>query len=189
MKNIILAGVGGQGLVLATKIICEVGFRAGFEIKSNDVIGLSQRGGKVYGSVRIGDKVHSPNIKKGDADILLGLEPLEAYRWSNYLKSDGLVILNTYKTYPTPVLMEVSEYPKDINDYLSNNFNLIQIDAIDEGCKLGNTKVSNTFLLGMLAKNLEDMINKNIWLEVIKELVPTKSIDDNISAFEIGYNY
>ena len=189
MINIILAGVGGQGLVLATEIISQVGFRAGFNIKSNDVVGLSQRGGKVWGSIRIGEKVHSPNIPLGQGDILLGLEPLEAYRWSYVLKENALVILNKYETAPTPVLMEVSKYPDNIENYLESKYNVIKIDAMEEGNKLGNNKVANTFLLGIMAKNIENIIDKEIWIEVIKEYVPKKAIDVNIKAFEIGYNW
>jgi indolepyruvate ferredoxin oxidoreductase, beta subunit len=189
MKNIILAGVGGQGLVLATEIISQVGFRAGFDIKSNDVVGLSQRGGKVWGSIRIGDKVNSPNIPVGQGDILLGLEPLEAYRWSYVLKEGALVVLNKYQTAPNTVLMEVNEYPDNIEEYLESKYNVIKIDAMEEGNKLGNNKVANTFLLGIMAKYIEDIIDKKIWIEVIKEYVPVKAIEANIKAFEIGYNY
>ena len=189
MKNILLAGVGGQGLVLATEIISQVGFRAGFDIKSNDVVGLSQRGGKVWGSIRIGDKVNSPNIPVGQGDILLGLEPLEAYRWSYVLKEGALVILNKYQTAPNTVLMEVHEYPDNIEKYLESNYNVIKIDAMEEGNKIGNNKVANTFLLGIMAKQIEDIIGKNIWIDVIKEYVPTKAIEANIKAFEVGYNW
>ena len=187
MKNIILAGVGGQGLVLGTKIISEAAFKAGYDIKSNDVIGLSQRGGRVYGTVRIGEKVNSPNIPNGCCDILLGLEPLEAYRWSYMLNDDALVILNTYRTYPTPVLMEVAKYPENISEYFSK-YNLVQLDAVKEASTLGNTKVANTFLIGALAKNLQDMIDKNIWIEVLSQSVPKKALEENLKAFDIGYN-
>lgn len=188
MKNIILAGVGGQGLVLATEIISQVGFRAGFDIKSNDVVGLSQRGGKVWGSIRIGEKVHSPNIPIGEGDILLGLEPLEAYRWSYVLREGALVVLNTYEVAPTPVLMEINEYPNNILDILKEKYDVIEIDAMEESNKLGNSKIGNTFLLGIMAKHIEDMIDKNIWVDVIKEYVPKKAIEANLSAFEIGYS-
>ncbi len=188
MKNIILAGVGGQGLVLATKIISEAGFRAGFDIKSNDVIGLSQRGGKVYGSIRIGDKVNSPNIPIGYGDILIGLEPLEAYRLENFLKPNGLVILNTYKVYPTSILMETCNYPDGIDEYFASNYELIKLDAVDKAIEIGNSKVSNTILIGILARHLEFMISKDTWIDVISDLVPKKAIDDNICAFNLGFN-
>ncbi len=92
--NIIIAGVGGQGLILTTEIICEAAMKNGYDVKSNDVVGLAQRGGRVWGSVKIGKKIHSPNIAIADADILLGMELLEALRWKPYLMDKGLAILN-----------------------------------------------------------------------------------------------
>lgn len=184
-KNILLAGVGGQGLVLTTEIIVEVAFREGLDVKSNDVIGLSQRGGKVWGSIRFGDKIHSPNIPSGQGDILLALEPLEGLRWSHMLKDDALIIMNTYEIAPTPVLMEIANYPDNILSQLNIKYNVLSIDAIEEGQKLGNTKVANTFLLGFLARNLS--FRKETWVEVIKSKVPPKAIDSNLRAFELSY--
>ncbi len=186
-KNILLAGVGGQGLVLTTRIISEVAARAGYDVKSNDVIGLSQRGGKVWGSIRIGEKVHSPNIPSGEGDILLAMEPLEGYRWSHILKQKALVIMNTYEIHPTPVLMEIAQYPENIIDSLNKEHDIIKINALEEGKKLGNTKVANTFLLGIMARYLS--IKKEIWEEVMKENVPQKSVQANLKAFEIGYSW
>lgn len=186
-KNIMLAGVGGQGLVLATKIISEAAFKAGFDVKTNDVIGLSQRGGMVWGSVRIGEKVYSPNIPPKEGDILIGLEPLEAYRWSYLLKDGGYIILNTKEIYPTPVLLEQEEYPHEEIDKLEEKYKIVKIDAREEAKKAGNIKAANLILIGILAKLLD--ISTDIWEETIRENVPPKAIDANINAFYRGYNY
>jgi len=185
--NIILAAVGGQGLVLTTNLICEAAFKAGYDVKSNDVVGLSQRGGKVWGSVRIGEKVHSPNIPPKSGDFLLGMEPLEAYRWSGSLKEKGTVILNTKTIAPVPVMFEDAPYPMDLFDKLGERYQLVTIDAVAEGLKLGSEKIANTFLLGILAKQLDIPIDS--WYEAIKENVPPKFIDMNLKAFDIGYTY
>lgn len=185
-KNIILAGVGGQGLVLATKLIAEAAFRAGFDVKTNDVIGLSQRGGRVWGSVRFGEKIYSPNILPKQGDILLGLEPLEAYRWAHLMKDGAYVILNNREVYPTPVLLEEEEYPREEIYGLKNNYNLIKINAMEEAKIAGNIKAANTVMLGVMAKHLQ--IDTEIWEEVLKENVPPKAIEVNIIAFYRGYN-
>lgn len=185
--NIILAAVGGQGLVLTTHIICEAAFKAGFDVKSNDVVGLSQRGGKVWGNVRIGDKIYSPNIPPKSGDYLLAIEPLEGYRWSGSLKAGGLVILNTKTIPPVPVMFEDAPYPLDLYDELKKNYEVITIDGVAQGLKLGSEKIANTFLLGILAQRLE--IPVRCWEEAICENVPPKFADMNLDAFKIGLNY
>ncbi len=184
--NILLAGVGGQGLVLTTKLICDAAFLAGYDFKSNDVIGLSQRGGKVWGSVRIGIKIFSPNIPPKGGDFLLALEPIEGMRWSGMLKDSGVVIMNTSKIPPVPVMFEKVAYPDDIPQKLTENFEVIAFDANDEGAKIGNSKVANTFLLGTLAKRLPE-IPVDIWKKAIENNVPQKTVALNLEAFDIGY--
>jgi len=185
--NIILAAVGGQGLVLTTNLICEAAFKAGFDVKSNDVVGLSQRGGKVWGSVRIGKKVYSPNIPPKSGDFLLGMEPLEGYRWSGSLKDGGTVILNTKAIPPVPVMFEDAPYPVELFDKLRETYEVVTIDAVEEGLKLGSEKIANTFLLGILAQRLEIPVAS--WKEAITENVPSKFVEMNIRAFDIGYEY
>jgi len=187
IKNIILAGVGGQGLVLATRLIVEVAFRAGFDVKTNDVIGLSQRGGRVWGSVRFGEKIYSPNIPPKEGDILLGLEPLEAYRWSHLMKDGGYIILNEKEDYPTPVLLELEKYPAEEIEVMKDNYKVINVDAVEEAKKAGNIKAANTVILGIMARYLD--IDTKIWEEVIRENVPEKAIEANINAFYRGYSY
>lgn len=187
MKNILVAGVGGQGLVLATGIIAKVALEAGLDVKTNDVVGLSQRGGMVWGSARIGEKVHSPNIPYGQGDVLLGMEPLEAYRKSHLMKKGSTIILNTKRTYPTPALLEKEEYPIEEIEALKKDYNVIEIDAMEEAKAAGNIKAANTILLGVLAKHLD--IDTKVWEEVLKKSVPAKAIDENIKAFHRGYEF
>ncbi len=186
-KNILIAGVGGQGLVIATKIISEAAAFDGYDVKTNDVIGLSQRGGKVWGSVKIGDKVHSPNIAHGQGDILLAMEPMEGYRYNHILKANALIIANTYKIPSTSIQQEVEEYPENMLNGLKEKHNVIEIDVIKVGKALKNTKVGNTVLIGIMAKHLD--IKKETWEKIIQKNVPEKFIKENIEAFQIGYNY
>lgn len=186
-KNIIIAGVGGQGLVLATKIIAEAAFREGYDVKTNDVVGLSQRGGTVWGTVKFGEHVNSPNILPKEGDILLGMEPLEALRWSHNLKDGGIIILNTKEVHPTPVLLELEKYPHDAIRALKERFRVIEIDAMNEAKLSGNIKAANTILIGLLSKFLE--ISEETWQFVLRENVPEKAIEENINAFRRGSSY
>ena len=187
MKSIIIAGVGGQGLVLATKIISEAAFLSGLDVKTNDVVGLSQRGGTVWGSIKMGEKIHSPNILPREADIILGMEPLEALRWSHTLKDGGTVILNTNRVYPTPVLLEKEEYPEEEIEELKRRFNVIEIDAQVEAKASGNIRAANTILIGLLSKFLD--IKDEVWHEALKGFVPAKAVEENLVAFRRGKEY
>ncbi len=186
-KNIIIAGVGGQGLVLATRIISEAAFKAGLDVKTNDVVGLSQRGGTVWGTVKMAKVVHSPNILPGEADIVLGMEPLEALRWSHGLKEGGIIILNTNRVYPTPVLLEKEDYPEEEIEKLKERFKVIEIDAQKEAKTSGNIKAANTIILGVLSNFLE--IHDDVWNEVLRENVPEKAVEENFIAFRRGKAY
>ncbi|MGM0397149.1 MAG: indolepyruvate oxidoreductase subunit beta [Bacillota bacterium] len=187
MKNIMVAGVGGQGLVLATKIIAEAALQAGLDVKTNDVVGLSQRGGMVWGSARVGEKVNSPNIPVGEGDILLGMEPLEAMRWKGLLRKGALIVINEKRTYPSPVLLEKVEYPEDEIEAMEKDYTVIKVDAAKEAKEAGNIKAANTIMLGILAKHLD--IDVDVWEKVLVENVPPKAKDANIEAFKRGYNY
>lgn len=186
ITNIMLSGVGGQGLVLMTRIISQVALKAGYDVKSNDVVGLSQRGGMIWGNIRIGDKVYSPNIPAGEGNVLVSMEPLEALRWSSVLREDGVIIMNTKRFYPTLVQQEKAAYPEEDIDRLKEKYKTIEIDAIEEGIKIGKKQVSNVLLLGILSKFLD--IKKEIWEDVIVDNVPKKSIDMNLMAFQFGYD-
>jgi indolepyruvate ferredoxin oxidoreductase beta subunit len=183
--NILISGVGGQGLVLATQILSEVAFREGYDIKASDVIGLSQRGGMVWGSVRYGEKVYSALIPNGECDILLAMESLEGLRWAHMLKPSGKVILATEKTYPNRVLIEKEEYPTAIMEHLAKlGLNVIPVKAQEEAKKVGNIKTSNILQLGMLSSLLS--FSRNTWIEVINNLVPKSTAAVNIAAFDKG---
>ncbi len=182
--DIIMAGVGGQGLVLLTDMLCEVAYRAGYEVKSNDVVGLSQRGGKVWGSVRFGSKVYSPNVRPGTADFVLALEPLEGLRWQNYLKADGYLLMSTAEIYPVFAIAEQAPYPHDFMKRVREDVKVSAHDIQAASVDMGTVKVANVMLMGLLAKHLD--IPKNIWHEVIEETVPRKFLDENIKAFEYG---
>ncbi|MBM7562063.1 indolepyruvate oxidoreductase subunit beta [Fusibacter tunisiensis] len=183
--NIILAGVGGQGLVLTTDLICEVALEAGYDVKSNDVVGLSQRGGKVWGSVKFDKKVHSPNILKGDADLLLALEPLEGLRWQDYLKKGGKVMVNTAEVYPVFAIAEKMPYPHDFLERFRSDLVVEAHDVLAESIQIGTPKIVNVVMLGMLAKNLD--IPVTIWKKVIQAKVPAKFLGQNIKGFDRGY--
>ncbi len=182
--NIILAGVGGQGLVLLTDMICEVAHRAGFDVKSNDVVGLSQRGGKVWGSVRFGEHIYSPNVRKGDADFVVALEALEGLRWQNYLKSGGKLLMSTAEIYPVFAIAEKAPYPHDFMNQVRADVLVEAHDIQKLSLEAGTVKVSNVLVMGLLAKHLH--IDKAIWVEVIRETVPSKFLEENLKAFEVG---
>ncbi len=187
MTNILFGAVGGQGLVLATRIVCEAAFLAGKDVKSNDVVGLSQRGGKIWGSVRYGEKVWSPNIPRGGADILVGLEPLEGLRWSDMLKAGGLVILNTAEVPPVPVVMEKERYPEAIGSVLREKYRVLDLDAASEAKALGNGKMANILLLGILGRELK--LPEAHWETAIRAFVPQTAVELNLKAFRQGWDF
>lgn len=185
--NIMMVGVGGQGLVMTSGIIAEVARRAGFDVKTNDVIGLSQRGGRVWASIRFSDKVYSMNIPDGEADFLLALEPLEGYRYQAMLRSKGVVLMNNRIMYPSDVVFEKAEYPQAEIDTMLKTYESYALDANDVAQNFGNKMAANTVILGMLAKKLD--IDKSIWVDVILERVPKKAIETNQKAFDYGYDF
>ncbi len=186
-KNLILAGVGGQGLVLTTQIISQAAFLAGFDVKTNDVIGLSQRGGSIWGSVKMGEKVHSPNIAPKEADILIAFEKLEAGRWKHMLKDkDSVAVINEYEIAPTLVQQGDKEYPEDVLEDTKKKTKIISLDATETGAQMGNPAVANILLLGIAARYME--ISTDIWFEVFEKYLPAKFVELNKKAFMYGYN-
>jgi len=183
--NILISGVGGQGLVIATHILANAAFQEGYDIKTSDVIGLSQRGGMVWGSVRFGAKVHSALIPDGECDILMAMEALEGLRWVKMLKPSAKVILATEKTYPNRVLIEKDEYPAAIEDQLNQlGLAVFPVKAQEEAKRLGNIKASNMLQLGMLSTLLP--FAKATWIDVISSSVPKSTINVNLAAFDKG---
>jgi indolepyruvate ferredoxin oxidoreductase beta subunit len=186
VTNVMFSGAGGQGLVLMTRILCQAALKDNYDVKSNDVVGLSQRGGMIWGNVRFGDKVYSPNIQPGEGDFLVAMEPLEALRWSAVLKQEGTIIMNSKRFYPIAVQQEKAEYPEQEIEALKDRYNVIALNAFEEAIKIGKKQVSNVILLGILASKLD--INRSSWEETIRDNVPKKSIEMNLRAFEFGYN-
>jgi len=184
--NIMIVGVGGQGTLLASRIIGNVVIEMGYDVKLSEVHGMSQRGGSVVTYVKYSDKVYSPIVDKGEADIILAFEMLEAYRALPYLKIGGHIIANTQEINPMPVITGAATYPKDIDKKLSKVANTTFVDAASLAKEAGNIKAVNVVLLGVMAKKMDIAYDK--WVEVIKSTVPAKLLDVNLKAFELGYN-
>ena len=185
-KSVMIVGVGGQGTLLASRILGNTVINEGFDVKVSEVHGMSQRGGSVVTYVKYGDKVFSPVIQKGEADIILAFEMLEAYRAMPYLKKGGTMIVNTQEIDPMPVITGAMEYPENIQKTLSDNVNTIFADALSLAEKAGNFKAVNVVLIGVMAKSTDIAYEK--WVETIKTTVPPKFLDVNLKAFELGYN-
>ena len=185
-KNILIVGVGGQGTLLASKVMGKVFLDSGYDVKVSEVHGMSQRGGSVVTYVRYGDEVYSTLIDKGEADILLSFEALEAARWLPYLKKDGVVITNTQRLNPMSVVMGTATYPDDILDKIKAvGVKPIEVDALALAEEAGSAKSVNVVLLGIAAKKIG--LDKQLWLDAVKSTVPLKTVDMNVAAFEKGY--
>ncbi len=185
-KNILLVGVGGQGTILTSKIISNGFINAGYEVKMAEIHGMSQRGGSVTTQIRYGEKVYSPVIEKGTADLIVAFEKSEALRWLEYLREDGILIVNDYTIEPFTVSLGISEYPEDvIDEYKKKIKNLHIFNAFDVAEKIGNSKAMNIVLLGSLVKALS--IDDIDWKEMIAQTVPKKFVELNQEAFKAGY--
>ncbi len=188
MRNvsIMIAGVGGQGTLLTSRVLGTAALKAGYDVKMSEVHGMSQRGGSVITYVKIGSDVKSPIIEKGEADILLCFEKLEALRWLDYAKRDCAIIVNDQKIDPMPVIIGKAMYPGDIIKNITSRFsNVCAIDALETARKLGNIKVLNIVMVGLMAKSTD--IPVEIWHEAIRETVKVKFVDINLKAFDEGY--
>lgn len=185
-KNILIVGVGGQGTLLASKVMGKVFLDSGYDVKVSEVHGMSQRGGSVVTYVRYGDEVYSTLIDKGEADILLSFEALEAARWLPYLKKNGVVITNTQRLNPMSVVMGKATYPDDILEKIkAAGVNPVEADALALAEEAGSAKSVNVVLLGIAAKHIG--LDKQLWLDAVKSTVPPKTVDMNVAAFEKGY--
>lgn len=184
-KSILLVGVGGQGTILASKILSEGLVRKGYDVKMSEIHGMSQRGGSVTTHVRFGAKVASPIVPVGEADVLVAFEKVEAVRWLNYLKKDGTLVVNDFEIYSLPVLTGAAVYPDGVIEKLGAaipKLKVLNAGAIAE--EIGNIKAQNVVLLGALVKAMG--LESLDWESVIKELVPAKLLDLNIAAFKAG---
>ena len=185
-KNIMIVGVGGQGTLLASRILGNTVIEEGYDVKVSEVHGMSQRGGSVVTYVKYGDKVYSPIIDRGEADIILAFELLEALRALPYLKKGGKIIVNTQSIDPMPVITGMASYPENIVEKLSEKVNTLPIDALNLAKQAGNMKAVNVVLIGVMAKSTDIPYEK--WIKIIKKTVPEKFLDVNLKAFELGYN-
>lgn len=187
-KNIMIVGVGGQGSLLASRIIGNAVLLAGFDVKVSEVHGMSQRGGSVVTYVKYGEKVASPIICRGEADIILSFEQLEAARWLSYLKPDGVIIMSTQKINPMPVITGGVAYPDDLETKLvAQGVTVIAADALALARKAGNEKASNVALIGLMSAYMGFDID--IIRRAVEMSVPPKFIDVNMKAFELGCGY
>ena len=184
-KSLLLAGVGGQGTILASKILAEGLIRLGYDVKMSEIHGMAQRGGSVNTQLRFGKKVYSPMIGSGEADLLLAFEKIEAVRYINYLRPGGILIVNDYEIYSTTVLTGQEKYPDDVLDKLKHSVeNTIVINAAQIAGNLGNIRAHNMVLLGAAIKQL-GIMNVN-WQDIIKAYLPEKFHEVNLKAFEEG---
>lgn len=184
-KNIMIVGVGGQGTLLASRILGGITMKAGYDVKISEVHGMAQRGGSVVTYVRYGDQVAEPIVEEGCADVLIAFERLEALRYAHFLKEDGVIIVNDQRMDPMPVAIGMAEYPENIIEELKKKHCVVSVDARETALGLGNARVFNTVIMGVAAKRMD--FEKEDWIQIIEETVPPKTVEINRKAFEAGY--
>jgi indolepyruvate ferredoxin oxidoreductase beta subunit len=187
VTNILIVGVGGQGTLLASKIIGTAALNHGCDVKQSEVHGMAQRGGSVVTFVRYGSKIYSPLVEKGAADVILAFEKLEALRWSEYLKPHGTIIVNDQEIPPLPVIIGAQSYPTNVFQTLRDmQIKVVTANALTLAKAAGEVRAVNVVLMGVLAKFLS--FSKAEWEKALQEAVPAKVVDVNMTAFEAGYN-
>lgn len=183
--SVILAGVGGQGVILAAELLALTAAAAGYDVKQSEVHGVSQRGGSVYSHVRFGVNVHSPLVPPGQADVLLGLEKLEALRFAHYLAPHGLLIVNDHEIPPASLGALAEKYPHHALDFLRDKgLSMLTVPATRMAEELGNVRVANVILLGALSRHLD--IAPEMWERTLRERVPERHLVINLQAFAAG---
>ena len=184
-KNILIVGVGGQGVILASEILSDVAMKTGYDVKKSEVHGMAQRGGIVSSHVRYAKKVYSPLIPQGEADVIMAFEIAEAARWIGFLAPDGRIIASRQKLIPPIVSTGLAEYPHDAEDMLKKHTkDPIVIDALDIAQELGNARLVNTILIGVTSKLLN--LPEETWKQVVSERVPPAFKELNLQAFDKG---
>lgn len=186
VKNILLVGVGGQGTILASRILSAGLVEYGYDVKMSEIHGMSQRGGSVSTQIRFGKTVYSPIIGKGEADVIAAFEKMEALRWLEYLKKGGRMVINDYEIPSSTIQTGMAEYPEGILDELSKNVSVTVFKASDIAKHLGNLKVTNTVLLGALIKAMD--LPEIDWGQVLKDHVKPGFLDVNLDAFQAGFS-
>ena len=185
--NVMIVGVGGQGTLLASRVLGAAMIASGQDVKVSEVHGMSQRGGSVVTYVRAGEKVYSPVINQGEADLILAFEQLEAARWLSFMKPTGKMIVNTQQMDPMPVVTGVAKYPEGVLEAIATaGADLKAVDALKLAMEAGSVKAVNVVLIGVMAKQTD--IPKEIWLDTVRSTVPAKFLEMNLKAFEAGWN-
>ncbi|MGI5967593.1 MULTISPECIES: indolepyruvate oxidoreductase subunit beta [Anaerotruncus] len=188
VKSIMIVGVGGQGSLLASKLMGNVLMAQGFDVKVSEVHGMAQRGGSVVTYVKYGDKVYSPVIAEGEADVIVSFEKLEAARWLPFLKEGGKLIVNDQEIDPMPVITGVMPYPTEIFEKLTaKGVQLVALDALKLAHEAGSAKAVNVVLIGVLSSMLD--FSDEVWQRTIEKTVPAKFLELNKKAFALGRSY
>ena len=184
-KNIMIVGVGGQGTLLASKLLGRLLLKRGYDVKVSEVHGMSQRGGSVVTYVRYGEKVYSPVVDKGEADVIISFEMLEAARWVEYLKKGGTIVTNTQQINPMPVIIGAAEYPQNLAEKIAEKgINIEAFDALSLAEEAGTSKAVNLVLLGRISKYFD--FTDEEWMDAIEKSVPAKFLELNKKAFAMG---
>ena len=187
VKNIMIVGVGGQGTLLASKMLGRIALSEGVDVKVSEVHGMSQRGGSVVTYVRFGDKVYSPIIDKGEADFIVSFELLEAARYLEFLAKDGKVVVNSQQVDPMPVITGAAAYPENlVNKMTDKGASIDAIDALSLAEEAGSSKAVNIVLMGRLSRYFD--FSEDKWLKALEESVPPKFLELNKKAFALGRN-
>ena len=186
-KNVMIVGVGGQGSLLASKLLGRLLLSKGYDIKVSEVHGMSQRGGSVVTYVRYGDKVYSPVIDKGEADFIVSFELLEAARWTEFLKPGGKIVVNTQRINPMPVIIGAAEYPQNLLEKMTAaGLDVDALDALSLAEQAGSSKAVNIVLMGHLSRYFD--FTEEEWLEALEQSVVPKFLEMNKKAFTLGRN-
>lgn len=184
-KSIMIVGVGGQGSLLASRIIGNVLLSQGFDVKVSEVHGTSQRGGSVVTYVKYGDEVCSPVVNKGEADIIISFEQLEAARWLAYLKKGGHLVTSTQQIDPMPVITGAAQYPENIIEKIkAQDIDVTAVDALSLAEQAGTAKASNVVLMGVVSTKMS--FDESVWQSALEQCVPPKFLELNKKAFELG---
>ncbi len=187
-KSVMIVGVGGQGSLLASKLLGRLLLDEGYDVKVSEVHGMSQRGGSVVTYVRYGDKVYSPIVTESEADFIISFEKLEAARYSKYLKRDGVIVVNTQQIDPMPVIIGAAQYPEDVLSQLTaKGLKVEALDALSLAEQAGSSKAVNIVLMGKAAKHFDIPYDK--WITAIEKTVAPKFIEMNKKAFDLGFSH
>lgn len=185
ITNVVLAGVGGQGILLASEIVARAAMAAGYEVKTNEVHGMAQRGGSVIAQIRFGPEVHGPLIEAGTAQVLASLECIEALRHADYLAPDGLAVVSRHEVVPVSVSSGSANYPENAEERLKKTFpRLLFLDAVQICTAISSFRASNTVIVGALSTGIQ--LPTEVWHRAIRECVKEKFIPLNIKAFDAG---